>query len=67
MLKHYREKAKMTRKELANAVGLTPGAIGHFENKIRKPSLKTSYALVAALRARKSLCTVDKLFPPEDV
>lgn len=38
-LKYYREKAKITQKEAAEAIGAAPSAIGHWENNKRTPKL----------------------------
>lgn len=64
-LKTYREKAALTRAELALAVGLqTAGAIEHYEAGRRFPPLDTARKIVAALNKNGADCTLDKVFPP---
>lgn len=62
-LKKFREKAGITQAQLAEKVGMTQGAIAHYENGRRKPGLSECRALVAALNASGVKCTLDQLFP----
>ncbi|OOF51437.1 hypothetical protein BKK54_03230 [Rodentibacter genomosp. 1] len=57
-IKDYRYKAKLSQNELAQAVGLTTGAIGLYERGLREPSLKTIKKLAQALK-----CKPTDLFP----
>ena len=47
---YYRLKQGMTKKELAQAVGVTPMAISHYEQDQRTPDLTMSRKLAAALK-----------------
>lgn len=51
-LKYYRLKNNMTRKALAEAIGVTPMAITHYENDERQPNMDTVKKLAKALHIR---------------
>ncbi len=51
-LKYYRLKKKMTKKELASLVGVTPMAISYYESGERKPGMDVVKALAQALDVR---------------
>ena len=51
-LKYYRLKNHMTKKALADAVGVSPMAISNYENDKRQPSMDTIKALAKALNIR---------------
>lgn len=64
-LKNYREKAGLSRAELALAVGLrTAGAVEHYEAGRRNPSLETARKIVAVLNSFGVRCGLDDVFPP---
>ncbi|KJH75329.1 MULTISPECIES: helix-turn-helix transcriptional regulator [unclassified Pseudomonas] len=63
-MKTIREKIGITQSELAKAVGLTQGAIAHYENDRRKPGLDECRRIVAALNASGATVTLDDAFPP---
>ena len=63
-MKTIREKVGATQAELAKAVGLTQGAIAHYENERRKPGLEECRRIVAALNALGANSTLDDAFPP---
>lgn len=58
-LYEYRENKKMTQRELALAIGVTPNAISQYETGTRKPDIVTLKKLAAALH-----CTTDQLLEP---
>ena len=62
-LKKYREKAKVTLSALAERVGMTQGAIAHYENGRRTPGLSEARDLVAALNYFGADCDLDAVFP----
>lgn len=62
-LKHFREKAKVTQAALAERVGMTQGAIAHYENGRRTPGLAESRRLMVALNDLGVNCSLDELFP----
>lgn len=64
-LKQIRESAGMTQAELASAIGMTQGAIGHYESGRRTPGLAECRLILAALKKRKVKCTLDQLFPAD--
>lgn len=51
-LKYYRLKKNMNKKELASLVGVTPMAISHYENGVRRPGMEVVKALAKALDVR---------------
>lgn len=63
-MKTIREQVDMTQSALAEAVGLTQGAIAHYENDRRKPGLDECRRIVAALNQRGANATLDEVFPP---
>lgn len=64
-LKKYREEASVTQSALAKKVGMTQGAIAHYENGRRTPGLAECRQILAALNATGAECTLDELFPVE--
>lgn len=62
-LKMFREKAQITQSALADRVGITQGAIAHYENGRRTPGLNEARDLVAALNALGARCDLDAVFP----
>jgi putative transcriptional regulator len=64
-LKQIREAAGITQADLAEAIGMTQGAIGHYESGRRTPGVRECRLILAALRKRKVKCTFDQLFPAE--
>ena len=62
-LKQFREKAKVTQAALAERVGITQGAIAHYENGRRTPGLAESRRLMLALNDLGVSCSLDELFP----
>lgn len=62
-LRKFREKAKVTQAALADRVGMTQGAIAHYENGRRTPGLNEARDLVAALNSFGADCTLDQVFP----
>ncbi|EIX9050879.1 helix-turn-helix transcriptional regulator [Klebsiella oxytoca] len=64
-LRMNREAAKVSQTALAEMVGCTQGAIGHYESGRRQPDLKTCRKLVEALNAFGANVKLDDVFPPE--
>lgn len=64
-LRMNREAAKVSQTTLAEKVGCTQGAIGHYESGRRQPDLKTCRKLVEALNAFGANVQLDDVFPPE--
>lgn len=63
-MKALREKTGVTQAALAKTVGLTQGAIAHYENDRRKPGLEECRRIVSALNACGAGVTLDDVFPP---
>jgi putative transcriptional regulator len=64
-LKETRKRVGLTQAELAAAVGLTQGAIAHYENERREPGLDECRSIVKALNKKGAKTSLDKLFPPK--
>jgi putative transcriptional regulator len=64
-LKQLREKAGLSRGELALAIGLkTAGAIEHYEADRRAPPLDKAHRIVSTLNSKGVECVLDDVFPP---
>ena len=61
MLKIYRKKAKLSQVELSKLSGVTQATISEAENG-SIITIKTALALVRALNAHGTRCTVEKVF-----
>lgn len=59
-IRQVRERLGLSQKELAERIGVTQGAISHYEAAINNPSVATLKRMSAALH-----CTVDELLTGE--
>ena len=66
-MKTIREKVGVTQASLAKTVGLTQGAIAHYENERRKPGLDECRRIVDALNSKGAAVTLDDVFPPTPI
>lgn len=66
-MKTIREKVGVTQAALAKTVGLTQGAIAHYENERRKPGLEECRRIVDALNSSGAAVTLDDVFPPMNI
>lgn len=64
-LRKIREAVKVSQTVLADKVGCTQGAIGHYESGRRQPDLKMCRQLVDALNSFGAEVQLDDVFPPE--
>lgn len=64
-LRKIRETMKVSQAVLAEKVGCTQGAIGHYESGRRHPDLKMCRQLVDALNSFGAKVKLDDVFPPE--
>ncbi|HCD9772882.1 helix-turn-helix transcriptional regulator [Enterobacter hormaechei] len=64
-LRKIREAIKVSQAILAEKVGCTQGAIGHYESGRRHPDLKMCRQLVDALNSFGAKVQLDDVFPPE--
>ncbi|ELY3801372.1 helix-turn-helix transcriptional regulator [Cronobacter sakazakii] len=64
-LRKIRETMKVSQAALAEKVGCTQGAIGHYESGRRNPDLKMCRSLVEALNSFGAKVQLDDVFPPE--
>lgn len=65
-IKKYRILAGLQQSELGKEMGLTQGAISHWELGARKPSLSACRQILAILKAHGVECTLDHVFPAEE-
>lgn len=61
-----RKAAKLTQQELAQKVGLTQAAIGHYETLRRTPGLAECRRIVSVLNACGVVCSLETVFPAEE-
>lgn len=64
-LRKYREAVNASQSMLAEMVGCTQGAIGHWESGRRTPDLKTCRILVTCLNKLGASAGLDDVFPPD--
>lgn len=65
-LKAIRKRVGITQTQLADRVGLTQAAIGHYETGRRKPGLDECRRIVSALNALGADCSLDDVFPASE-
>lgn len=63
-LRKIRKNINVSQALLAQKVGCSQGAIGHYENKRRKPDLEMCRKLVRALKEFGAQVELDDVFPP---
>lgn len=66
-LRKYRESINVSQTALAEGIGFSQGAIGHWESGRRHPDLKTCRLLVKALNRLGAKVSLDDVFPPENL
>ncbi|UQI38833.1 helix-turn-helix transcriptional regulator [Vreelandella venusta] len=62
-----REEHDIKQKDLADALNWHQSRLSNYEHGRREPSLKHSRAIVIAFRNLGVKCTLDDVFPPEEV
>ncbi|SET28948.1 helix-turn-helix transcriptional regulator [Thorsellia anophelis] len=63
-LKQIRKAIGLSQCALSKSIGVTQGAIGHYEAGRRSPDLQTCRAIVEELNSRGASCSLDDVFPP---
>lgn len=64
-IKEFRELAVMTQEALANELGLSQGAVAHYENGKRTPDLDVCRNIVIVFANAGVSVTLDDVFPPK--
>lgn len=62
-LKTYREQAGLTQERLAQYIGKTQAAVGHYENGRRLPGLNEGRRIVQVLNDHGVTCSLNDVFP----
>lgn len=62
-LKKARKKAGISQAVLAEKIGMTPGAVSHYESGRRMPTLQDCRKIRAVLRKHGEDLTLEELFP----
>ena len=65
-IKEFRELAVMTQEALANELGLSQGAVAHYENGKRTPDLDVCRNIVSVFIEKGLTVTLDDVFPPKE-
>lgn len=61
-LKKLRRLAGMSQVELASTLGLTQGAIAHYEKGIRRPNVDIAKKILIEFNTRGVFCTFEEMF-----
>lgn len=64
-IKALREKAGKTQVDLAAELGVTQGAVAHYESGRRDPTVASSRKITAVINRWGVPCSLDDVFPPE--
>lgn len=66
-LRKYREALKVSQATLAELMGCTQPAVGHWESGRRSPDLETCRELVKSLNKLGAKVSLDDVFPPSEI
>ncbi|MNF92373.1 antitoxin HipB [compost metagenome] len=64
-IKHLRERSGITQSALAKQLGITQGAVAHYEAGRRTPSLNDCRRVVRALNHLGVDCSLSQVFPDQ--
>lgn len=64
-IKTLRDQAGKTQADLAAALGITQGAVAHYEKSRRNPGLSTSRKIASVINNWGVKCSINDVFPPE--
>lgn len=63
-LKSLRKQAGISQSALASALGMSQGAVAHYEKGIRKLNVDTAKKIIAILNTAGVVCSFEDVFPP---
>ncbi|EHM9266713.1 helix-turn-helix transcriptional regulator [Salmonella enterica] len=66
-LKKLRKEAGISQASLADALGVSQGAIAHYEKGIRKLNVESAKKVIEALNTHGVSCTFEDVFPTQKV
>lgn len=64
-IKELRDQAGKTQSDLAAELGITQGAVAHYEKSRRKPGLDTCRKIASVISCWGVQCSINDVFPPE--
>ncbi|MGL6237804.1 helix-turn-helix transcriptional regulator [Aeromonas dhakensis] len=64
-IKELRDQAGKTQSDLAAELGITQGAVAHYEKSRRKPGLDTCRKIASVINRWGVECSINDVFPPE--
>ena len=64
-IKELRDQVGKTQSDLAAELGITQGAVAHYEKSRRKPGLDTCRKIAAAISSWGIQCSINDVFPPD--
>lgn len=62
-IKEHREARQLTQSDVAARLGISQGAVAHYEKNRRNPNLEMCRAIVQLLSEAGEECTLDDVFP----
>jgi putative transcriptional regulator len=66
-LKFYRVKSKLNQNQLADLARISAPLVSQLEGCKKQPSLKTAQRIIAALNFNGAKCSINDVFPPEQL
>ena len=65
-IKELRDQVGKTQSDLAAELGITQGAVAHYEKSRRKPGLDTCRKIASVINRWGVKCSINDVFPPEN-
>ncbi|HDT6076357.1 TPA: helix-turn-helix transcriptional regulator [Aeromonas hydrophila] len=64
-IRELRDRAGKTQSDLAAEIGLTQGAVAHYEKNRRDPKLATCRKITEVINRWGVQCSINDVFPPD--